>query len=481
MSTAPTAPKEDDKPKKNLWDTVLTATPILLTVLGTLLASRSSGEMTQAQYYRSIAAQNQSKAGDQWAFFQAKKVRGTIQQMFAERGAFRLEGAHAVAKRLPRSMERTAVEAKGLLEAVNKAMKTVGTSGTDKGDLDALKKAVEKYLSALGAAVEEASKSQAAIAKVLALKDTSAGALDRLGFLVSADLPVPPGVTLKKPNEVIDSVIDKEVLDVLVAQRALAKAKAVREDSPDEDISAKLQKLEKETKKMDETLHSLRPQDDLKVNVPTADSFAGVVTKMEADLLQKVKKLDERKIQHSLELAEEKANQFDKGADPATEAIRALEGLLANQAAAFRPVQAAAEEIQMAAVDLPSDDKLSDVRKAAANLEASVGRVANELSTLANRFKAARCDYDVRRYAREASFNQEVAALYELQVRKSSLMSDVHRERSNYYLYGMLAAQAGVTIATFGLALRHKSVLWALATAAGVTAVTIGIFAFQFI
>ena len=50
-----------------------------------------------------------------------------------------------------------------------------------------------------------------------------------------------------------------------------------------------------------------------------------------------------------------------------------------------------------------------------------------------------------------------------------------------YFLYSMLVAQAGVTIATFGLAVRQKSVLWALATAAGVTAITIGIFAFQFI
>jgi chromosome segregation ATPase len=439
--------------------------------------------MTQAQYYRSVAAQNQSKAGDQWAFFQAKRVRGTIQQMFAERGAFRLESALTVANRLPKSLERTEPDAKALLEAVTAAIKTAGgDSGTAKADLEELKKAVEKYQGEVQTAVKEAKKSQAAIAKVLAQKHATAGAADGLTFLTTTKLPVPLGEPLERPSDVVESVIDKDVLAVLVDQRALAVAKTIRDDNPDEDMSAKLKKLEKETKKLDDTLLRLRPKDDLKVNVPTADSFPAVVQKMEADLVQKFKKLDEKKIQHSIDLAEEKANQFDKGADPATGAIRGLEALLVSQDAAFRSAQSAAEEIQMAVADLPATDaKLSDVHKAADALQSAISRLAAEVATVSSRFKAARCDYDVRRYDREARFNQEVAALYELQVRKSSLTSDVHRERSMYFLYAMLAAQAGVTIATFALAVRQKSVLWALATAAGVTAITISIFAFQFI
>jgi hypothetical protein len=35
--------------------------------------------MTKAQYARALAAQQQSKAGDQWAFFQAKRMRSAIQ------------------------------------------------------------------------------------------------------------------------------------------------------------------------------------------------------------------------------------------------------------------------------------------------------------------------------------------------------------------------------------------------------------------
>jgi hypothetical protein len=60
-----------------MWDRILTTTPVIMTIISTLLAGLSSSEMTQAQYYRSLAAQNQSKAGDQWGFFQAKRIRGS--------------------------------------------------------------------------------------------------------------------------------------------------------------------------------------------------------------------------------------------------------------------------------------------------------------------------------------------------------------------------------------------------------------------
>jgi ribosomal protein L12E/L44/L45/RPP1/RPP2 len=61
------------------WGRVLVATPVVMTVVATLLAGLASSEMTRAQYNRSLAAQQQSKAGDQWSFFQAKRLRGTMQ------------------------------------------------------------------------------------------------------------------------------------------------------------------------------------------------------------------------------------------------------------------------------------------------------------------------------------------------------------------------------------------------------------------
>lgn len=63
-----------------MWGRILAATPVVMTVLATALAGLSSSEMTRAQYGRSLAAQQQSKAGDQWGFFQAKRQRGALQR-----------------------------------------------------------------------------------------------------------------------------------------------------------------------------------------------------------------------------------------------------------------------------------------------------------------------------------------------------------------------------------------------------------------
>src|ERR1700739_4587947 len=73
----PSKPEQSPPAKKSGWEAVLTATPVVLTVVATILAGLSTSEMTLAQYHRSLAAQNQSKASDQWGFFQAKRIRQT--------------------------------------------------------------------------------------------------------------------------------------------------------------------------------------------------------------------------------------------------------------------------------------------------------------------------------------------------------------------------------------------------------------------
>ena len=62
------------------WGKILLATPVVMTVIATLLAGLASSEMTRAQYDRSFAAQLQAKAGDQWSYFQAKRLRGVMQR-----------------------------------------------------------------------------------------------------------------------------------------------------------------------------------------------------------------------------------------------------------------------------------------------------------------------------------------------------------------------------------------------------------------
>ena len=64
---------------QTLWGKVLLATPVVMTIVATLLAALAQSEMSKAQYDRSLGAQLQSKAGDQWAFFQAKRLRSAVQ------------------------------------------------------------------------------------------------------------------------------------------------------------------------------------------------------------------------------------------------------------------------------------------------------------------------------------------------------------------------------------------------------------------
>jgi hypothetical protein len=64
---------------QTLWGKVLGATPVVMAVVATMLAGLASSEMTHAQYTRALAAQQQSKTGDQWAFFQAKRLRSALQ------------------------------------------------------------------------------------------------------------------------------------------------------------------------------------------------------------------------------------------------------------------------------------------------------------------------------------------------------------------------------------------------------------------
>src|SRR5438445_13535539 len=85
QSKAEETPQPAEPPRKTLWTIVLSSTPVILTVIATILAGLSSSEMTQAQYHRALAAQNQSKASDQWTFFQFKRSRGQEMKMALDR------------------------------------------------------------------------------------------------------------------------------------------------------------------------------------------------------------------------------------------------------------------------------------------------------------------------------------------------------------------------------------------------------------
>src|SRR5438445_12608523 len=124
---------------------VLTTTPVVLTIVATFLVSQSSSEMTQAQYHRATASQNQSKVGDQWAFFQAKRIRGTSYEVTSEllsalRDAepFTRETLPAAADALARETAAATTSADKLVQALGKD-KNPGEAGKLTQQVSALK------------------------------------------------------------------------------------------------------------------------------------------------------------------------------------------------------------------------------------------------------------------------------------------------------------------------------------------------------
>jgi hypothetical protein len=120
----------------NRWGKVLAATPIVMTVIATLLAGLSSGEMTRAQYDRALAAQQQSKAGDQWSYFQAKRLRAALQRntldVLRSTTPTRALDAVALSARLAESQGKVMLESPGGSLAVESLTRgTLPAAGPD--------------------------------------------------------------------------------------------------------------------------------------------------------------------------------------------------------------------------------------------------------------------------------------------------------------------------------------------------------------
>ncbi len=92
---------------QNKWGKILGVTPIVMTVIATMLAGLASSEMTKAQYDRSLAAQLQSKAGDQWSYYQAKKLRSAVAHNTLDLLVATSETAPLAASALPDADETT--------------------------------------------------------------------------------------------------------------------------------------------------------------------------------------------------------------------------------------------------------------------------------------------------------------------------------------------------------------------------------------
>jgi hypothetical protein len=403
-STAAAEAAKEEQKKRTLWDIILTATPVILTVLATLLASRSASEMTQAQYYIALATQNQSKAGDQWAFFQAKRLRQTVQGMKAERGAFESRNTLALIGKLPDALEQLRTDAEKLSPRLDNS-------------LTELKPALQRLEAALKKAVEKEARVRQDLEKLF----SDVAVKKSLEYLETSRLPLPEGVNpALKPAEVIQAAVEK----VPEGEAVLAVARAIEERKPRAELDPMLKRI---------------PVDSLR---------------------------------EAIEAAHAAENLYDKSTDEAKEAFGRLGKALDAARDALKPAEQAADELRMAIDLMPSamSRGMSGPRDEAAALSAAVLRLSRYCRDQGEQFVAARSDYDFRRYEREARFNQSIAGLYEVQVARNSWESDEHMHRKDIYLYGMLAAQAGVTVATFALAVRFRGLLWALALTAGIVA-----------
>jgi hypothetical protein len=410
MSSIDAKNPETEKPK-TAWESILTSTPVVLTVVATLLAGLSSSEMTRAQYHRSLAAQHQSKVSDQWNFFQAKRIRGGNMEAEVER----MRAEHALvlvtpellaeyAARLPQELDRMARAGERLLRALTAAK-------TDAGS-DSPRQALEKLVQIARQDAEAARALEKRINETLAQQEIQ----EALGYLSSSQLPD----VAKQP------VGDENIRE---AQKAIGERKT------------------------------------------------------EAETASLMARIREEELLDALNTVEANAREFEKKGKPVDKALAAIGQIVQESMNLAASVHRLAERAAMVLAEIAASGDFGEFRTASNNDGTNELRAA--IATLTRRdaimmkgaeelnqsFLAGRRDFTARRYEREARDNQETASILEIQVRKSSWNAERYRSRSIMFFYGMLAAQAGVTIATFSLALRQRSTLWALATLAGLGAI----------
>ncbi len=196
----PAADQPETPVKKNTWESIITLTPVVMTIVATLLAGLSSGEMTQAQYHRSVAGQNQSKSGDQWGFFQAKRIRGTQMEIEVDL----LPVSAKVGPLTPATLKAVASHyARALGEARARA-ETLEKSGKDK----AAAAAVSDTLKAIGKPEDVLEK----------LNKTIDANQEVFAYLGTRDLPRPASL----PDDLQDALKDPDIkaaIDALIARK----------------------------------------------------------------------------------------------------------------------------------------------------------------------------------------------------------------------------------------------------------------------
>jgi len=427
VATTPLEPagNSSSKPEKpkTLWGTVLSSTPVALTVVATALAGLSSSEMTQSQYHRSLAGQYQSKASDDWNFFQAKKLRGQSMEMQAVLLRATRETGTPDEYALQAAFLRSAKEL-ALAETEANRLKEVATRLDKNGkDSMAILNAAEHLAKTITRLHEQAAKLSSEFP--WGIKDAPASALP-LSF---------------EPNPFFALLNSKDKKSQLpqVTDRKLTESVA----NP------------KQAELIDKIYWDI------------------VARKTEEETAQDVRHLTPESINAAYNTAMENARAFESACDKFKPSFDELDRLLEQQLELAAELDRVCQDF-LSALPEPGDKEsndLKDIRSAVFTLGRYQRTVGDSSRQAYRSYKTASDLYTARRYDKEANYNRTTATVSEIQVRKSSFESDRHRGRSKLFFYAMLMAQAGVTIATLSLAIKRGSLLWGLATIAGSLAI----------
>ena len=319
---------------KSIWEKIFTSTPVIMTVVATILAGLSSGESSQSQYFRAMAAQNQSKAGDQWAYFQAKKTRSAM--------------------------------------------------------------ASQERLNLLGQAKP--------------LTDASIASLQEM-------LPAQLGGGSATKNSTLFSQVHEPAFKeaILSLNKPLPKADVLKFSDPE------FQEIFTAISRGDE--NSIDDKKIVQLKDEVIEAAMATARKMVAD-------------------SDDQIAATTKSAKGYQEALE----LIGMKTEAAKTGDSAVSPFRQIVMD----------------------------------FTYAKLNFESARLEREARLNQNVATIYEVIVNKSSWQSQRARTRSKFFFYGMLAAQAAVTIATMALAVRDKNWLWGIAAAIGFVAIGYGAYIYVY-
>jgi hypothetical protein len=436
--------QETDKAPRSLWETVLTSTPVILTIVATFLAGQSSGEMTRAQYHRALASQNQSKVGDQWAFFQAKRMRGTSYEMTAELldtlrdvSPFQRDSLPTAAQQMARELKPAVAQSERLREAVAAVR---GANGNDSlGQLEA--RAVR---------LAEVSRTVAGRAEKESV---------RIASLLNPPAARPDGGS-DTPAKGKEGQLSAQDLDAafkaLNSSEAEAPPRKEGKAGPPWGLSAE------EAKQVEAAIAAIKTREP------------------EKKVLALVAHLRDETLQQAIAAAEKQAEESNRKGKAVENALAVLDALVKGQVVLGRDFVRAARDFRLALAVAEGEVGAvpESVRKAFRAVERSAEVVRALSDDLNNDYTAARLAFTARRYETDARENQVAAYLYDVKVQLSSARSDHHLQRSKNFFYGMLAAQVAVTIATLALAVRQKSLMWGLAACAGVGAILFGVYVF---